>query len=216
MGGAQATTDSVRRSVLGEVVLFDRGEQHAKGSDTGMTALMVQVQDLAAIIATGAPRRRSRTRAVGVMRRSILMPAEGRATRLGSLDEPSSLFGASDADEPVGGFDELSDIGWCDPLSADRHQVFVGRLTGDRASLSNVDGQVVLPRLGEQVADGWHTDALQAVAYDGLEQFGGVPGKYDTDVVTDFQRPVDGEVKWNRGACRVGAAGRGHVQRPHE
>jgi quercetin dioxygenase-like cupin family protein len=32
----------------GDVVLFDRGEQHAKGSDTGMTAVMVQVRDLAA------------------------------------------------------------------------------------------------------------------------------------------------------------------------
>ena len=30
----------------GDVVVFQRGEQHAKGSDTGMTALMVQVRDL--------------------------------------------------------------------------------------------------------------------------------------------------------------------------
>ena len=30
----------------GDVVMFDRGEQHAKGSDTGMSALMVQVRDL--------------------------------------------------------------------------------------------------------------------------------------------------------------------------
>jgi quercetin dioxygenase-like cupin family protein len=32
----------------GDVVLIERGEQHAKGSETGMTAVMVQVRDLAA------------------------------------------------------------------------------------------------------------------------------------------------------------------------
>lgn len=133
-----------------------------------------------------------------------------------ALDQTSSFFEVSDGDEPVGGLDEPSDIGWCDPLPADRGQVFVGRLTGDRTSLSNIDGQVVLPRFGEQVADRWHPDALQAVAHAVLEQFGCIACKYDADVVTDFQRAVDGEVKWNRGAGRVGAAGRGHVQRPHE
>jgi hypothetical protein len=30
------------------MILSDRCEQHAKGSDTGMTAVMVQVRDLAA------------------------------------------------------------------------------------------------------------------------------------------------------------------------
>lgn len=30
----------------GDVVYFERGEQHAKGSDAGMKALMVQVRDL--------------------------------------------------------------------------------------------------------------------------------------------------------------------------
>jgi quercetin dioxygenase-like cupin family protein len=43
-----------RRAGLGpgDVVLFDRGEHHAKGSDTGMTAVMVQVRDLSATDAT--------------------------------------------------------------------------------------------------------------------------------------------------------------------
>jgi quercetin dioxygenase-like cupin family protein len=30
----------------GDVVIFDRGEHHAKGSDTGMSAVMVQIRDL--------------------------------------------------------------------------------------------------------------------------------------------------------------------------
>lgn len=45
--------DGVRAEVTdGDVVLFDRGEQHAKGSDAGMTAVMVQVRDLAGSDAT--------------------------------------------------------------------------------------------------------------------------------------------------------------------
>ena len=145
------------------------------------------------------------------------MPARRRPDiKVAASVQTSSFVEASDADEPVGVLDEPSDIGWCDPLSADRRQVLVGRLTGDRTSLSNVDRQVVLLRLGEQVAHGWHADALQAFAHGGLEKFGGVSGKYDADVVTDFQRAVDGEVKWNRGPGRVGGASRGHVERPHE
>jgi hypothetical protein len=35
----------------GDIVMFDRGEQHAKGSDTGMSVVMVQIRDLDA--ATG-------------------------------------------------------------------------------------------------------------------------------------------------------------------
>jgi quercetin dioxygenase-like cupin family protein len=39
--------DGARAEIgAGDVVLFDRGEHHAKGSDTGMTAVMVQVRDL--------------------------------------------------------------------------------------------------------------------------------------------------------------------------
>jgi hypothetical protein len=39
--------DGVRTEIGdGDVVLFDRGEHHAKGSETGMTAVMVQVRDL--------------------------------------------------------------------------------------------------------------------------------------------------------------------------
>jgi len=41
--------DNVRTDVTaGDIVLFQRGEQHDKGSDTGMTAVIVQVRDLSA------------------------------------------------------------------------------------------------------------------------------------------------------------------------
>jgi quercetin dioxygenase-like cupin family protein len=40
--------DGVRIAIrAGEVAAFDRGETHAKGSETGMTALMIQVSDVA-------------------------------------------------------------------------------------------------------------------------------------------------------------------------
>jgi quercetin dioxygenase-like cupin family protein len=32
--------------IAGQAVCFERGEQHAKGSDSGMTAIMLQVTDL--------------------------------------------------------------------------------------------------------------------------------------------------------------------------
>ncbi len=39
--------ESVRAEVgAGDVVLFDRGEQHAKRSDTGMTAVVLEVEDI--------------------------------------------------------------------------------------------------------------------------------------------------------------------------
>lgn len=45
--GWVAGGDGVRRPVApGDVAYFARGEEHAKGSDTGMTAVMVQVRDL--------------------------------------------------------------------------------------------------------------------------------------------------------------------------
>ena len=41
----------------GDVALIDRGEQHAKGSASGMTAVMVQVRDLAPPDATSTASR---------------------------------------------------------------------------------------------------------------------------------------------------------------
>ncbi len=42
--------DGVRHAIgQGEIAVIERGEHHAKGSDTGMTALMVQIRDLTII-----------------------------------------------------------------------------------------------------------------------------------------------------------------------
>src|SRR5918994_1083055 len=143
-------------------------------------------------------------------------PSHSTATRYSSRPtvERGSVE-ASEAHDPVGGLDEPSHIGRSDPPPADRRQVGLGRLTGDGTSLSNVDRDVVLSRLGEQVADGWHADALQRVPHAGLEQFRRVTGENDADLMTDLERPVDREVEWDRGPGRIGSARRGQVQRPH-
>ncbi len=54
--GWAAGADGVRaRLRVGQAAFFERGEMHSKGSDNGMTALMVQVRDLKASSAeTGA------------------------------------------------------------------------------------------------------------------------------------------------------------------
>ena len=45
--GWVAGTDGVRHELrTGQAAVFARGELHAKGSDTGLTALMVQIADL--------------------------------------------------------------------------------------------------------------------------------------------------------------------------
>jgi len=41
---------------LGDVAFFERGEQHAKGSDQGMTAVMIQIYDLEPIDDSGVAR----------------------------------------------------------------------------------------------------------------------------------------------------------------
>jgi hypothetical protein len=71
-------------------------------------------------------------------------------------------------------------------LTADGGQIVVGRLTGDRARLSNVDGYLVLPHLGEEVSGGWHTETFQAIADVALEQFGGVSDEHHADVLSGF------------------------------
>jgi len=45
--GWVAGDDGVRVEIgSGDVVMFDRGELHAKGSETGMSVVMVQIRDL--------------------------------------------------------------------------------------------------------------------------------------------------------------------------
>src|SRR5262245_27199101 len=49
--GWVAGADGARRGLgEGEAAFIERGETHAKGSETGLTALMIQVRDLTALV----------------------------------------------------------------------------------------------------------------------------------------------------------------------
>src|SRR5438874_13232321 len=100
----------------------------------------------------------------------------------------------SDADEPVGSLDEPGHIGWGDPPAGHDGQVVVGRPTGDRAALSDVDRDLMLAGLGEQVPHRRYPDPFDRFADLRLDQFGGVAGQHDTDAVPGLHRAVDGEV----------------------
>jgi len=55
--GWVAGSDEQRQEVSpGDVAFFERGEQHAKGSDHGMTAVMIQIYDLDPILDSDAGR----------------------------------------------------------------------------------------------------------------------------------------------------------------
>ena len=72
----------------------------------------------------------------------------------------NSPAAASQADEAICLFDEPSYIRWSHPPAAESSQVIVGGPTGHRASLSDVDGHLMLAGLGEQVAGWWYTNTL--------------------------------------------------------
>ena len=58
----------------------------------------------------------------------------------------------SDTDEAIGFFDQAGDIWWGHPLSADGGEIVIGRPTGDRAALSDVDRHLVITGLRHQLA----------------------------------------------------------------
>jgi hypothetical protein len=123
---------------------------------------------------------------------------------------------ASQADEAICLFDEPSDIRWSHPLAAESGQVIVGGPTGHRASLSDVDGHLMLAGLGEQVADWWYTNTLELLADGGLDQLRCIPSEHDADRVTHLQRAVDGQVERNGCPGRIRRTACRHIQSPHE
>jgi hypothetical protein len=93
----------------------------------------------------------------------------------------------SEADDAIGVFDEPSDIRWSHPLAAEELQVVVGRPTGNRAPLSNVDRHLLLPRLREEVPPGWQANALHLLTDCRLDQFGRVSSENNSDRMTHLE-----------------------------
>jgi len=100
----------------------------------------------------------------------------------------------SDGDEAVGVLDKAGDVGWADPLRAELGQVVVGRPTGGRATLSDVDRQRVLAGLGEQVPQRWHSETLDRIASLSVEQFGGISSKDQGGGLAGFEGAVHCQV----------------------
>ena len=72
------------------------------------------------------------------------------------------LGSRSDAHDPVELLDHAGELGWCDPARPYPLEVFVGRPTGDCASLSDMNGNVVVEELLEKIARRRDPNALNA------------------------------------------------------
>ena len=77
-------------------------------------------------------------------------------------DRDRELSSLSDAHDPVELLDHAGKLGGCRPARLHPLEGFVGRPTGDCASLSDVDGNVVVEELPEEIARRGDPDALDA------------------------------------------------------
>jgi hypothetical protein len=76
--------------------------------------------------------------------------------------ETGSWVSRLDAHDPVELLDHAGELGWCEPACLHPLEVFVGRPTGDCASLSDEDWNVVVEELLEEIARRRDPDALNA------------------------------------------------------
>jgi hypothetical protein len=90
-----------------------------------------------------------------------------------------STWSPSDAHHPVELLQHAGELGRRHPVRVQPRDVFVGRPTGDRAALSDVDGNLVVEKLLEQLAQRRHADALDAFGRRPRGQLGGVAGEGD-------------------------------------
>ena len=69
------------------------------------------------------------------------------------------------------------------PAPIDLRQMLVGRPTGDPATLSDVNGNRVVPELGHQLPHRRHADALHLIEVIPEQYLGSVANKYECAVV---------------------------------
>jgi len=116
--------------------------------------------------------------------------------RGGVIDRRLILCNRSDADDPVVLLDQPRQVGRRDPAAAEPGQVLVGRPTGDRAALSDVDRDLVVEQLPEEVARGRDTDALNAVGGLSRDELGRVAREHDGALLTYLDGAVRRNVEW--------------------
>jgi hypothetical protein len=111
--------------------------------------------------------------------------------------------------------EQAGDVGRRDPSTAQPAQVGVGRPTGDGATLSDVDRDLVVAELREQLAERRDADTLDAVRRLLGEKLSRVAPEHDGHIVSDLEGSVRGDVKRNRGAGRIAGSRAAEVQRLH-
>jgi hypothetical protein len=93
----------------------------------------------------------------------VVAAKRGRLRAIRRTDHFADVGDApSDAHDPVELLDHARELGWCDPPRLHPLEVFVGRPTGDRASLSDVNRNVVVEELLQEIARRRDPNALNA------------------------------------------------------
>ena len=102
------------------------------------------------------------------------------------------------------------------PLAIDRGQGLVGCPTGNRARLSDVDGNVAGPEFPEQIPDRWDSDSLHRLGVVADDDLGGIPDKHNSDVVPDLDRAVGREVERDRRRGGIVSSSSDYVNEFHD
>jgi hypothetical protein len=121
----------------------------------------------------------------------------------------------SDGHHPVELLGHARKLGGRDPGRTHPREIFLNRPTGDRASLSDVDGNAVIEELPKEVSHRWNADALDL--FSGLtgHKLGGVADEDDRALLARLHGAVRGDVERQRGPRRVARPGGRHVQDSH-
>jgi hypothetical protein len=101
------------------------------------------------------------------------------------------------------------------PFTVNNLQGLVGRPPGNRARLSDIDRDFVIPELGEEIPNRWDPDALHFLGVVPNHDLGRIAGQDDADVVTDLDRPVRSEMKRYRRRGSVVSTSSGYVHKLH-
>ena len=101
----------------------------------------------------------------------------------------------SERDDSIGLFDQAGHVRRGDPLAAQAYELLLGRPTGDSATLSDVNRNLVFAGLAQQFPRWRYPDAFHFIEYLRQQELGGVTGQHQPDLVADLDRAVDCQVQ---------------------
>src|SRR6266540_673075 len=136
-------------------------------------------------------------------------PVRAMAATLADASSSVALTGfmaTSNAHHPVELLGHAGELGRRRPAGLQPLEVLVGRPTGDRAALSDVDRDLVVEQLLEELARGRDAHALDPFGRVARHELGRVTGENDGTLLTDLDGAVRRDVEWNRRLRRVARA----------